>query len=354
VLILNPDEETRERYEQTRRSFRTFEKGLGQLRDLPAETRDGTRITLLGNIEFPHESDHCVDRGAGGVGLYRTEFLYLNKQTDPTEAEHFEAYHTVLERLRHQPVVIRTLDLGADKFAMLSDPVSDERNPFLGLRSVRLCLRNLTLFKTQMRAILRASAFGDVRIMFPMISTLLELRQCKMILAEVKEDLEDEGIAFNRKLPIGTMIEVPSAAVMADQLAREVNFFSIGTNDLIQYTLAADRTNEAVASLYNAGDPAVLRLIENVVKAAQKYGTEVSVCGEMSGEPIYTMLLLGIGLRQLSVTPHNIPEIKKIIRSISLEEAMQVAQEALRLETARDVNNYLREQTRRILPEVIS
>jgi phosphotransferase system enzyme I (PtsI) len=205
-----------------------------------------------------------------------------------------------------------------------------------------------------MRAILRASAFGDVRIMFPMVSTLLELRQCKMILAEVKEDLEEEGIAFNRKLPVGTMIEVPAAAVMAEFLAREVNFFSIGTNDLIQYTLAADRTNEAVASLYSAGDPAVIRLIEQVIKAAAKYNIDVNVCGEMSGEPIYTMLLLGLGLRQLSVTPHNIPEIKKIIRSVSIPESVQIAQEVLLMETARDVNNYLREQTRRILPEVVS
>jgi phosphoenolpyruvate-protein phosphotransferase (PTS system enzyme I) len=354
VLILNPDEETLERYEHARRSFRSFESQLGELRDLPAETRDGVRIPLLGNIEFPQEAAHCVERGADGVGLYRTEFLYLGRTTDPTEAEHLDAYLTVLRTLGPQPVVIRTLDLGADKFAMASEPVAEERNPFLGLRSVRLCLRNLTLFKTQMRAILRASAFGDVRIMFPMVSTLLELRQCKMILAEVKEDLEEEGISFNRKLPVGTMIEVPSAAVMSEHFAREVNFFSIGTNDLIQYTLAADRTNETVATLYSPGDPAVLRLIDLVVKAAQKYGIDVNVCGEMSGEPIYTLLLLGMGLRQLSVTPHNIPEIKKIIRSVSLAEAVQVAQEALSLETARDVNNYLREQTRRILPEVVN
>jgi phosphotransferase system enzyme I (PtsI) len=355
VLILNPDEETRERYEQTRKSFYTFETGLNELRDLPAETRDGSRVQLLGNIEFPEEARHCLQRGAGGVGLYRTEFLYLNKQTDPTEAEHLDAYLTVLRILGQRPVVIRTLDLGADKFATATgDAALEERNPFLGLRSVRLCLRNLTLFKTQMRAILRASAFGDVRIMFPMVSTLLELRQCKMILAEVKEDLEDEGIPFNRKLPVGTMIEVPSAAILADQLAREVNFFSIGTNDLIQYTLAADRTNEHVASLYSAGDPAVLRLLENVIQAAGRNNIEVSVCGEMSGDPIYTMFLLGLGLRQLSVTPQNIPEIKKIIRSITLEEANLVAREVMRLETARDVNNYLREQTRRILPEVVN
>jgi phosphotransferase system enzyme I (PtsI) len=355
VLILNPDEETLARYEQTRKSFYSFfEKELDQLRDLPAETRDGVRVELLGNIEFPQEATHCLQRGAGGVGLYRTEFLYLGKKSDPTEAEHLDAYLTVLRTLGPtRPMVIRTLDLGADKFATATEAAA-ERNPFLGLRSVRLCLRNLTLFKTQMRAILRASAFGDVRIMFPMVSTLLELRQCKMILAEVKEDLEDEGIAFNRHLPVGTMIEVPSAAILADLLAREVNFFSIGTNDLIQYTLAADRTNENVATLYSPADPAVLRLIKMVLAAARQHRIDVNVCGEMSGEPIYTLLLLGMGLRQLSVTPHNIPEIKKIIRSVTIEEATHVAEEALRLDTARDVNNYLREQTRRILPEVVS
>jgi phosphotransferase system enzyme I (PtsI) len=354
VVILNPDEETRAQYEEARKSFRTFAGQLARLRKLPAQTRDGTRILLFANIEFPHEARECVERGADGVGLYRTEFLYLNRDTDPTEAEHLDAYLQVLKALDGKPVVIRTLDLGADKFSNLSDPHYHERNPFLGLRSVRLCLRNLTLFKTQMRAILRASAFGDVRIMFPMVSTLLELRQCKMVLAEVKEDLEDEGIPFQRNLPVGTMIEVPSAALLAEQMAREVNFFSIGTNDLVQYTLAADRTNEAVASLYSPGDPAVLRLIDLVVQAAKRNNIDVSVCGEMSGEPIYTMLLLGMGLRQLSVTPHNIPEIKKLVRSITLEEANQVAREALRLETARDVNNYLRDQARKLLPEVVS
>jgi phosphotransferase system enzyme I (PtsI) len=356
VLILNPDEDTLDRHRRAQTTFRTFESRLAvELRDLPAETRDGVPISLLGNIEFPSEGTHCLERGAQGVGLYRTEFLYLGRDTDPTEAEHLDAYLTVLKTLGpDKPVVIRTLDLGADKFSNRAEPAPDERNPFLGLRSVRLCLRNLTLFKTQMRAILRASALGDVRILFPMVSTLLELRQCKMILAEVKEDLEEEGIAFNRNLPVGTMIEVPSAALMAEPMAREVDFFSLGTNDLIQYTLAADRTNEAMASLYSPGDPAVLRLIDMVVKAAQKGNVGVNVCGEMSGEPIYTMLLLGLGIRQLSLTPHNIPEIKKIVRSITMDEATVVAQEVMRLETARDVNNYLREQTRRVLPEVVS
>jgi phosphotransferase system enzyme I (PtsI) len=355
LLILDPDADTLTKYEATRRSFRCFTTSLGGLRDLPAETRDGARVHLLSNIEFPHEGEHVLARGADGVGLYRTEFLYLGKQSDPTEAEHLDAYMSVLRALGpRRPVVIRTLDLGADKFLPRSESATHERNPFLGLRSVRICLRNLTLFKTQMRAILRASAFGDVRLMFPMISTLLELRQCKMILSEVKEDLEEEGISFNSRIPVGTMIEVPAAAIQADLLAREVDFFSIGTNDLVQYTLAADRNNENVAALYSPADPAVLRLIDNVIQSARRHDIAVNVCGEMSGEPLYTMLLLGLGLRQLSVRPHNIPEIKKLVRSVTVDETVAVAREALRLETARDVNNYLREQTRRVLPEVMT
>lgn len=354
VVIVNPDEETRERYLVLQRQFGSFAKRLNELRDLPAETTDGIRAVLLGNIEFPTESAHCGERGADGVGLYRTEFLYLNRTTDPNESEQYEAYTSVVRAIGpNKPVVIRTLDLGADKLFHLADQYLNEKNPSLGVRSVRLCLRNLVLFKTQLRAILRASCHGDVRIMFPMVSTLMELRQCKMILADVKEELEEEGIAFNRKIPIGTMVEVPSAALMAEEMAKEVNFFSIGTNDLIQYTLAADRTNEHVALLYSAGDPAVLRLIDRVIRAAATQNIEVCVCGEMSGDPLYAMLLLGLGLRQLSMTPQNIPEIKKIIRSITIEEAKVVAQEAMRFDTARDVNNYLREQTRRVLPEVV-
>jgi phosphotransferase system enzyme I (PtsI) len=350
LLILRPDEGTLKEYQRELQSYQRFEHGLEALRDLPAETRDGVRVSLQGNIEFPEEARECVQRGAEGVGLYRTEFLYLNRTTDPTEEEHYQAYRKVVQTLAPRPVVIRTLDLGADKFASPTQAAPAERNPFLGLRSLRLCLRNIDLFKTQIRAILRASAHGAVRIMFPMVSTLLELRQSKMILAEVKEDLEDEGVPFNPGIPVGTMIEVPSAALLADLLAQEADFFSIGTNDLIQYTLAADRTNEEVAGLYNAGDPAVLRLIDQVCQASRRRGIGLNVCGQMAAEPMYAVLLLGMGLRQLSVTPHSIPEVKKVIRSVAIPEAEEIAREVMRMETARDVNNYLRERTHRIVP----
>lgn len=352
VLIIDPDEATIARYEEKRAVERTRADRYDALRDKPAVTLDGTRISLLGNIELAPEAPHCIDRGADGVGLYRTEFLYLNKTADPTETEHYEAYKSVVESLGpSRPIVIRTLDLGADKFSSVSNSAGPEKNPFLGLRSVRLCLQQLDLFKTQLRAILRVAVLGDVRIMFPMISTADELRQCKTLLNEVKEDLEDARIPFKLDVPVGTMIEVPSAALLADVLAREVDFFSIGTNDLIQYTLAADRNNENVANLYNPADPAVLRLIKLVVEAARKEQIEVNVCGEMSGEPLYTPLLVGLGIRQLSATPRKIPEIKRVIRQLHVSEAQRLVESVLNMETARQVGNCLRDQLRRILPE---
>jgi phosphoenolpyruvate-protein phosphotransferase (PTS system enzyme I) len=353
LLILNPDEQTVAEYEAVRAADRAKSDPYITIKDAPPVTRDGVRVALLGNIEFPDEARHCVERGAEGVGLYRTEFLYLNKSEDPTEEEHFEAYREVLAALEGRPVVIRTLDIGADKFSAATGQLilDGEKNPFLGLRSVRLCLRNKPLFKTQLRAILRASVHGDIRVMFPMVSTVMELRQCRNILREVQEDLEEAGIPFKSDLPVGTMIEVPSAALMADVLAKQVDFFSIGTNDLVQYTLAADRNNENVANLYSPVDPAVLRLIRGVVGAAQREGVEVNVCGEMSGEPVYAPLLVGLGLRQLSATPRKIPEIKRVIRSLTVPDAERVATESLRMETAREVTSYLREQLRRFLPE---
>jgi phosphotransferase system enzyme I (PtsI) len=355
LLILDPNEETLAKYEEIRAHDLTRADRFEALRDKPAATVDGVTIRLLGNIELTQEAPHCLDYGAEGIGLYRTEFLYLNKAADPTEAEHYEAYRSVLKTIGpDRPVVIRTLDLGADKFSegsSLSNLLVGERNPFLGLRSIRLCLRKLDLFKTQLRAILRASVHGDVRVMFPMISTVEELRQCQTLLDDVKEDLDDAGIPFKRDLPVGTMVEVPSAALLADVLATEVDFFSIGTNDLVQYTVAADRNNENVAHLYNPADPAVLRLIRMVVEAAGREQVDVNVCGEMSGEPLYAPLLVGLGLRQLSATPRKIPEIKRVIRQLEVPEAERIAQQVLKMETARQVSNYLRDQLRRILPE---
>lgn len=352
-LVIRPDDATLARYRSAQLDqFSASGSRIEMYPGIPAETRDGVRIRLLGNIEFPKEAEHCLDRGAEGVGLYRTEFLYINKTTDPTEDEHFQAYREVLTAIgRDRPVVIRTLDIGADKFSSLSGLLSGEKNPFLGLRSVRLCLKNLALFKTQLRAVLRASVHGNLRIMFPMVSTVMELRQCRSLLREVQEDLEEAGIPFNSDIPVGTMIEVPSAALLADVLAKEVDFFSIGTNDLVQYTLAADRNNENVAHLYNPADPAVLRLIRMVVAAGQAEKVEVNVCGEMSGEAMYTPLLIGLGLRQLSATPRKLPEIKRVVRHLSVPEAEKVAREALRMETAREVATFLREQLRRILPD---
>lgn len=353
VLIVGPDEPTLQKYRSSAREYLRFEESLHELRELPAETMDGENVQLLGNIEFPHEAKHCIERGADGIGLYRTEFLYLNREDPPSEEEHYAAYGEVLRAMGpDRPVVFRTMDLGADKFSRGQENTA-EYNPFLGLRSIRLSLRNLPVFKTQLRALLRASTLGNLRIMFPLVSTVLELRRCRMVLADVMEDLEEEGIEFRRNIPIGMMVEVPSAALLADQFAKYVDFFSIGTNDLIQYTLAVDRTNETVAPLYSASDPAVHKLLRLVVRAAERNGISVNVCGEMSGDPIYTMLLLGMGLRQMSVTPHNIPEIKKIIRSVTLPVCRKVAARVQRLDTSGDITNYLRNRTRHIVPELI-
>jgi phosphotransferase system enzyme I (PtsI) len=353
-LILDPDEPTLQRYAEMVRKERTATgTWIPLAHNVPAVTKDGIRVGLYGNIEFPPEARHCLDRGADGVGLYRTEFLYVNKSADPTEEEHYVAYSTVVKEMGpDRPVVIRTLDIGGDKFTPANSPLyNPERNPFLGLRSVRFCLKNQPLFKTQLRAILRASVHGNVSIMFPMVSTVMELRQCKSILREVEEDLEEAGIPFKKGIRIGTMIEVPSAAILADVLAKQVDFFSIGTNDLVQYTLAADRNNEVVAELYNASDPSVLRLIQMVSTAARKAGIEVNVCGEMSGDPMFAVLLIGLGIRQLSATPRKIPELKRVVQGLSAEDAANVADNAMRLETAREVTSYLRKQLRRIMPD---
>ena len=351
LVILHPDEETIARYQQEAEENRSQAARLETLRDLPAETSDGVRIDLLGNIEFPFEVEHCMARGADGIGLYRTEFLYLDAKTEPDEEVHFEAYSRVVKAMGDRPVTIRTFDLGADKVPHLAEP-EDERNPFLGLRSIRLALRNLPMFRIQLRAALRASVLGNVRIMFPLISTLLELRQAKMVLADVMEDLEERGIEFDREVAVGMMVEVPSAVVMIDQFVDEVDFLSIGTNDLTQYTLAVDRSNKDVVGLYNPADPSVLRLIDMTVRAARSRSLPVNLCGQMSGSTNYTMLLLGLGLRRMSVTPSAIPEIKKVCRSVTIEQCELVARRAMSMENARDINSYLKEELKKHVPEL--
>lgn len=350
MVIVNPDAEQLAEHEEYVRQHVKFEAELATLANLPAQTLDGHNVELFGNIEFPHEIDDSLARGAMGIGLYRTEFLYMASETEPTEEEHYAAYREAVERLNGKPLVIRTLDLGADKYVFGKGPVK-EANPFLGDRSIRMCLHNLPMFKNQLRAILRAAVDGDVRIMFPMISTIMELRQAKMVLNDVIEELEDEGVPFKKKLPVGMMVEVPSAALMANNFAREVDFFSIGTNDLIQYTLAVDRTNEKVAGLFTPAHPAVLTLLRDVIRAANRNGIGVCVCGEMAGEPLYTLLLLGLGLNQFSMNGPDVPEVKKIIRSTTTEHARQVARKVLSFDSERQVAHYLREETRKIIPE---
>lgn len=343
LVILDPDEQTQERYRLAASERMARFQGLAGLADLPACTRDGIHVELCGNIEFPAEAAACLERGAVGVGLYRTEFLYLNRDEPPGEDEQFEAYAAVVRSLQGHPITIRTLDLGADKLANYHTQRYCEPNPALGLRSLRLSLREPDLFRTQLRAILRASVLGNVRVMFPLVTTLGEIRQARAVLEGVAAELRAEGVPVPDRLPVGIMVEVPAAAVVADQLAKEVDFFSIGTNDLIQYTLAVDRTNEALADLYSAADPAVLRLIAMVVAAAQARDIPVSICGTIGGEPLFTMLLLGMGLRQLSMPPHQLPEVKQVIRTIRLEQARAVADQALGQESAQAVVRVLEE-----------
>jgi phosphoenolpyruvate-protein phosphotransferase (PTS system enzyme I) len=349
LVILQPDEEMLARYRHEAEEQRSMAAKLEPLKGLPAETLDGVRIQILGNIEFPYEVDHCIDRGADGVGLYRTEFLYLGSDIEPTEEVHFEAYSRVVKAMGEKPVTIRTFDMGADKIP--HGPAPDEsRNPFLGLRSIRLALRNLPLFRTQLRAALRASTLGNLQIMFPLVSTLLELRQAKMVLADVMEDLEEHGTPFNRDVPIGMMVEVPAAVMMLDHFVEEVDFLSIGTNDLIQYTLAVDRSNKDVVQLYNAADPAVLKLIVMSIESAGKKNVPINMCGQMSGNPTYTMLLLGLGLRRFSVAPSSIPEIKNVIRRVTLEQCKVVTDKVLSMENAREIKSYLNEELKKITP----
>jgi phosphotransferase system enzyme I (PtsI) len=352
LVIVSPDPEMLAEYRAEAKRIAAMVSGLIELRDKPAVTQDGVQVNLLTNIEFPYEVQTCIEKGSEGIGLYRTEFLYLKSEEEPTEEEHYQAYSQVIRSIGGKSVIIRTLDLGADKYTQ-SQARDPERNPFLGLRSIRYCLQNLQPFKVQLRAILRSSVEGDVRIMFPLISSLMELRQAKMALGDAMEDLEEMNIPFRRDLPVGIMVETPAAAIQIKELLRESDFISIGTNDLIQYTLAVDRGNEKVATLYTASHPAVLRMLRDIIREANRANVPCSLCGEMAGEPTYTLFLLGIGLRQFSMAPNDVPEIKKIIRSTTMARAVRIAKRALSFDTDRQVSNYLRDETRRVAPEAL-
>jgi len=348
-IIVNPDQDTLRKYEARKLKFEEFEVGLLQLRDLACETTDGRQVELMANIELPEEVPSVKAHGARGIGLYRTEYFYMNRKDLPTEEEHYQAYKRVAQDMSPYPVVIRTLDLGGDKFLSQLD-VPREMNPFMGWRAIRFCLAQPEIFKIQLAAILRASAHGKLKIMYPMISGVEEVRQANQILEEVKQDLRKRKLPFDEDIEVGAMIEIPSAAMTCDIIAKEADFVSIGTNDLIQYALAVDRVNEKIAYLYEPAHPAVLRFIKNVIDSAHDSKIWVGMCGEMASEPAFALLLLGMGLDEFSVSPVAIPEIKQVIRSASYAKAKQIANHALTLGSGTEVETYIRNMTREVIP----
>ncbi|MDN5311777.1 MAG: phosphoenolpyruvate-protein phosphotransferase system enzyme [Thermoanaerobacteraceae bacterium] len=337
VVYINPDEKTLKEYEKLKQDYIKYRQELKQLKDLPGETRDrARRVELSANIGTPKDVKGALENGAEGVGLYRTEFLYMDRENLPSEEEQFKAYKEVAESMAPRPIIIRTLDIGGDKkLPYLEMP--DELNPFLGWRAIRMCLDRPHILKTQLRAILRASHYGNLKIMYPMVSRAEEIRKANAILEEARQELRAEGIPFDENLEVGIMVEIPSAAVIADILAKEVDFFSIGTNDLIQYTLAVDRMNEHISILYEPLHPAVLRLIKNVIDASHKAGKWTGMCGEMAGDVTAAPILLGMGLDEFSMSASSIPQVKKIIRSLSYDEAKQIAEKALSLEKPEEI-----------------
>ena len=340
IIIVNPNEEDLKHYNRKREELIKQNAELAKLRELPAETLDGYKIDLSANIEIEDEAKLVVKHGAAGVGLFRTEFLFLNRLDLPTEEEQFVSYFRAAEFLYPNTVIIRTLDLGGDKF-LSHLGLSKEENPFLGLRAIRLCLARPELFKTQLRAILRASELKNVKIMFPMISGIEEFLKAKKLLEEVKNDLKKEKIVFDDNLDLGVMIEIPSASITADILAKEVDFFSIGSNDLIQYTLAIDRVNTNMAHMYNPLHPSILRQLKKIVDAAHKEGKWVGMCGEMASDTAFSALLIGLGIDELSTAPVAVPEVKKVLRSTTMFEAKKIAAEALSFRTLDEVKMYM-------------
>jgi phosphotransferase system enzyme I (PtsI) len=331
ILILRPSEQTLREYEEVERERAKVEFQLVELKKTECKTADGHHVVLSANIEKPEDVSAVLDCGAEGVGLFRTELFYINREALPSEEEQYEAYRVVAERLGEDPLIIRTLDIGGDK-TMSALNLPHELNPFLGWRAIRYCLEEVDVFKTQIRAVLRASAHGNVRMMYPMISGVEEVRRANMIVEQCRAELRGEGKPFNPGMEIGAMVEIPSAAVAADLIAREVQFFSIGTNDLIQYTMAVDRMNERIAHLYQPTHPAILRLIRTTVQAARSQGIWAGVCGEMAGEPVFTPLLLGLGVEKLSVGVGMVPRVKRAVQSLNLQECRVFAEEMLQLD----------------------
>lgn len=351
LVIVNPENQTKELYAKEQSKIHASMEKLDDLKDLPAQTTDGKRVCVLANLELSSEIRNVKKFGAAGIGLYRTEFLYMNRLDLPSEEEQYQAYKQVAEALAPLPVTIRTLDLGGDKF-ISSVQIPRDMSPFLGMRAIRFCLERQDIFKTQLRAIARASAHGTIQMMYPMISGLNELRQANAIFAEVKRSLREEQVAFDDKMKVGIMIEVPSAVMVADSLAKEANFFSIGTNDLIQYSLAVDRVNEKTAHFYEPAHPGVLRMIQKTIDAGHNEGIHVGLCGEMASDPVLACLLLGMGLDEFSMSPSSISTIKRMIRSLRFADVVRVAQEAMGLATGKEVEEYVGGQLRRLVPNL--
>ena len=330
VALIDPDERGLQAYRQKQEDYQKYYASLNKLKEAPARTLDGVDIELYANVELPRDFETVTEVGAAGVGLYRTEFLYMNRNTPPDEEEHFRTYREVINALEGLPLTIRTLDLGADKQVdggRQGGPI--QSNPALGLRAIRLCLKEPSLFKPQLRAIFRASVYGPVRLMIPMLSNTQELEQVQRLIAEIKSELEREKIPYDKNLPVGAMIEVPAAAICADVFARQLDFLSIGTNDLIQYAIAIDRVNDEVSYLYDPLHPAVLKLIKMTLEAGEQSGIPVAMCGEMAGDKRFTRLLLGLGLREFSLHPANLLEVKQVITKSSIKETTGLANRSL-------------------------
>ena len=340
-VIVNPDEETKAKYTSLKEEFEEYRKSLELLKGQASITTDGRHVELAGNIGSPNDVEGLIKNDAEGVGLYRTEFLYMDKEDSfPTEEEQYEAYKAVLEGMNNKPIVIRTLDIGGDKELPYFE-MEAEMNPFLGYRAIRLCLDRKDIFKTQLRALYRASVHGKLRIMFPMISSLEELLDAKEVIKEVLKELDAENIAYSNDVEVGMMIEIPSAAVISDVLAKHVDFFSIGTNDLIQYTCAVDRMNQKISHLYNQFNPAVLRLIKMVIDNAHKEGKWVGMCGESAGDQRMIPILLGFGLDEFSMSPISILPARKLITSLSYADMQKFADEVLAMGTAKEIKEYV-------------